>query len=188
MKLILIFLLTVLTVSCASLYKEHAYVTEVAEVKNGKGECKSECAQNRFSFTTKKGKVLVSTPIHYDYWWTGPVVIPLFPITKERPDPSFIKITFTADEGVLDREELLKSEIHIQKTTDPILPMNAVYTHEKKIERYVVQFDSPKLVDLKSFSLKLVDTMMSGKIHFQLAHNTHYVPIVPVSGSECVTD
>ncbi|MFL5783334.1 MAG: hypothetical protein ACJ76H_01910 [Bacteriovoracaceae bacterium] len=184
MKIFVLSALLVLLSSCASLYKERAYVSKNFQT----GECKSEGAQNRFTINTKKGPVKVSTPVHYDYWWTGPIVIPLFPITKERRDPSFIKISLVAGEGTLDQEKLLKSELHIKGVIEPLLPMNVVFSSEKEIEKYIVQFESPKLVDLENFRLKFDNSLTLEELNFHLAHETHYVPIVPVKGSDCVTD
>lgn len=188
MKIISLLILVTLSSSCANLYRERAYVTKIDQAKKMKGGCNSENSQNKFVLDTRKGEIQFSTPVHYDYWWTGPIIFPLVPLNKERKDPSFIKITLKAKEEVLDREELLKSEIHLQGRTDPILPMNVVYTSENEDEKFVIQFDSPELVDVKQFKLKLPEKISRDALVFDLARDTHYVPIVPVTHTECVTD
>lgn len=182
------FLLMLSLGSCANLYKERAYVSDLEASKELSGDCGASRYQSRFTLKTSKGPVLVSMPVHYEYWWTGPLVLPLFPLTRERPDPSFVKISLKAKEGTLNRDELMKSQIHIRNMTEPVDPMTVVYTEEKGIEEFVIQFDSPKLVDLNEFRLQLGGKMTKEMIPFHLARTRHYVPIVPVVSSGCVTD
>lgn len=179
---------TVFLVSCANLYKERAYVTEVASSTSLKGECGNSVSQNRLQITTPKGIVHYQTPIYYDYWWTGPIVLPLFPVGKERDDPSFVKITLEAKKGILNRDELMLSEIFIKGDKDTVKPQTIVYKAEVKTEKFILQFDSPKLVDAKTLKLKFPDSLLKETIVMNLATDTHYVPILPVMIGNCVTE
>lgn len=181
--------ITTMLTSCANLYKETSYVTEVSSEGNIRGACNQDRSQNVFVYKSLKGDITVSMPVNYAYWWTGPVVLPLFPITPDRNDASFIKIALTAPEDQLDREELLKSEIRIKKETDPVKLITVIVTKKEKMETFTLQFDSPKLVDLKSFSLVLPESLTGNKseINFEMASDVNYVPLLPVVTEKCVT-
>ncbi len=188
MKSFLLLMCATFLVSCANLYKERAYVTELSSSSSLKGNCGTSTSQNRIEIKSPKGLVSFQTPIHYDYWWTGPLVLPLFPIAKERADPSFVKITLEADMDVLNRDELMTSEIFIKSDKDTIKPQTIVYTTDEKREKFIIQFDSPKLVDAKRFRLKLPDSLIKESLILNLATETHYVPLLPVMIGNCVTN
>ncbi len=175
--------------SCAHLYKETSYVTEVKGDERLQGVCDKESEQNVFLFKSKKGDFTVSMPVHYPYWWAGPLVLPLIPITPERNDPSFIKILISAPAEQLEREELLKTEIQIKNETDPVKLITIIVTKKLNVEEFVLQFDSPKLVDLKSFSLVFPESLTGKKspIFFKMASDVNYVPLLPVVTEKCVT-
>ncbi len=179
---------TMLT-SCANLYKETSYVTDVSSGGNLRGLCNHERSQNMFLYKSLKGDFTISMPVNYAYWWVGPIVLPLIPITPDRNDASFIKIALTAPEDQLDREELLKSEIRIKKETDPVKLITVIVTKKEKMETFTLQFDSPKLVDLKNFSLVLPESLSGNKseIEFEMASDVNYVPLLPVVTEKCVT-
>ncbi|MES2528160.1 MAG: hypothetical protein V4598_13795 [Bdellovibrionota bacterium] len=181
--------LTVMLASCAHLYKETSYVAEVKGNERMQGVCDKESDQNIFVYKSVKGDFTVSMPVYYPYWWAGPIVLPLFPITPERNDPSFIKILITAPVDQLEREELLKTEIQIKNETDPVKLITIIVTKKDKVEEFVLQFDSPKLVDLKSFSLILPESLTGKKapIFFKMASDVNYVPLLPVVTEKCVT-
>ncbi len=181
--------LALMLFSCAHLYKETSYVTDVVSDEKLQGACNQDKAQNVFTYKGVKGEFTVSMPVHYAYWWTGPLVLPLIPITPERNDASFIKIAITAPEDQLEREELLKSEILLKKETDPVKLITVIVTKKDKIETFTLQFDSPKLVDLKNFSLLLPVSITGNKsqIHFEMASDVNYVPLLPVVTEKCVT-
>lgn len=176
--------------ACANLYKERSYVSDVSASGKMKGLCSSSGAQNRFSIDGHKGQFTVSLPIHYDYWWVGPVVFPVFPKSPERKDPSFIKITVESQQRKLIRDELLKSELMIKNNVEPVLPINVVTnrTAEKDRDSFTIQFEAPKLIDLPEFRLKLPASLTNEVLVFRLATDTHYVPILPVVISDCVVD
>ncbi len=188
-RLIYVIILSAMISSCANLYKETSYVTEVKAHVNVVGICDKESAQNIFLYKSKQGDFTVSMPVYYPYWWTGPIVLPLIPITPERNDPSFIKILIEAPAGRLDREELLKTEIQIMKETDPVKLITVIVSKKGKTEEFTLQFDSPKLVDLKSFSLIFPESLTGKKlpIFFELASDVNYVPLLPVVTEKCVT-
>ncbi len=188
MRIFLFLLGTTFLVSCANLYKERAYVTEISSSSSFKGECGSSASQNRFQIKTPKGVVNFSMPIYYDYWWSGPVVLPLFPVGKERDDPSFVKITLEAKVDVLNRDELMKSEIFVKGDKDTVKPQTIIYTTDEKREKLIIQFDSPKLVDAPNFRIKFPDSLVKETLVFHTATDSHYVPIVPVMIGNCVTD
>lgn len=175
--------------SCAHLYKETSYVTDVVSNDKLHGACNKDRTQNIFIYKSLKGDLTFSMPVHYAYWWTGPIVLPLIPVTPDRNDASFIKIAITAPEDLLDRDELLKSEILIKKETDPVKLITVIVTKKDKMETFTLQFDSPKLVDLKNFSLLLPESLTGNKtqIHFELASDVNYVPLLPVVTEKCVT-
>jgi hypothetical protein len=174
--------------SCANLYKESSYVTDVHEKKDLKGMCGDKKTQNQFSLQTRKGEVTVSMPVFYSYWWTGPIVLPLIPITPERNDPSFIKVSVSAPEDRLENEELMKSEIRIKGVIEPIKPLTVIVTKKENIEEFIIQFDHPSLVDIKSFSLVLPGELTKEDLKFERASEVNYVPIVPVVTEKCVTE
>lgn len=186
-----IFLITTFAMisSCAHLYKETSYVTEVKDQEKITGVCDQVSAQNNFLYKSKMGDFTVSMPVHYPYWWTGPIVLPLIPITPDRNDPSFIKILIVAPKGQLEREELLKTEIQIKNETDPVKMITVIVKKKENFEEFTLQFDSPKLVDLKSFSLIFPESLSGKKspIFFKLASDVNYVPLLPVVTEKCVT-
>lgn len=186
----LLFLSLILLQSCANLYREKSYVTDVGSSGKLKGLCAPTGSQNRFSYEGKSGIFSVSLPIHYDYWWTGPLVFPIFPRGTERKDPSFIKVTLTAEAGKLQREELLKAEVLIKNIVEPVLPINVITNRvtDKNSDSFTVQFEAPKLIDVPEFRLKLPPTIAGEIITFRLATDTHYVPILPIVLSDCVVD
>ncbi len=128
-------------------------------------------------------------PVHYAYWWTGPIIFPLVPVTLDRNDASFIKISISAKEDQIDREELLTSQIFIKKETDPVKLITVVVTKKEKMETFTLQFDSPKLVDLQNFDLLLPQSLtgLKSQIHFEMASEVNYVPLVPLVTEKCVT-
>ncbi len=174
--------------SCAHLYKENSYVTDVHEKKDLKGICDSNKSQNQFLLNTRKGEITVSMPVFYSYWWTGPIVLPLFPITPERNDPSFIKVSLLAGEEQLDNEELMKSEIRVKGVTEPVKPITVVVTKKDKLFDYMIQFDHPSLVDIREFQLAFPTEITQEVLNFNLATDVNFVPIVPVVTEKCVTD
>jgi hypothetical protein len=188
MNKILLPLLLLSLQSCAHLYKESSYVTQVDERKGVKGVCGNEKSQNQFLLKTDKGEVTVSMPVFYAFWWTGPIVLPMFPITPERNDPSFIKVSVSGPEDILDNEELMKSEIRIKGVTEPVRPMTVIVNKKEKSEEFVIQFDHPSLVDIKNFTLAFPEGLTKEVLYFERASDVNYVPIVPVVTEKCVTD
>lgn len=188
MKQIVLLLFLISLQSCAHLYKESSYVTQVDETKEMKGLCGPRKSQNQISMNSRKGEIIVSMPVHYAYWWTGPIVIPLFPITPERNDPSFIKVSVAAKEGVLENEEFMKSEIRIKGVIEPVKPITVIVNKKEKLEEFVIQFDHPSLVDIKAFTLALPENLTKDTLFFEIAGDVNYVPIVPVVTEKCVTN
>lgn len=187
MRILLLILLLSLQ-SCAHLYKETSYVTEVHEKKELKGMCGDKKFQNQFTLKTMKGDVIVSMPVFYNYWWTGPIAIPLFPITPDRNDPSFIKVSVSVPEGLFENDEFIKSEIRIKAVIEPVKPLTVIVNKKEKMEEFIIQFDHPSLVDIKSFTLVLPEDLTKQILKFERASDVNYVPVVPVVTEKCVTE
>lgn len=187
MKQIVFILILISVQSCAHLYKESSYVAQLEDKKGMKGLCGEQKSQNQFLMSSRKGDITVSMPVHYSYWWTGPIVLPLFPITPERNDPSFIKVSVAAKDGVLENEEFMKSEIRIKGVIEPVKPITVIVNKKEKLEEFVIQFDHPSLVDIKAFTLALPEDLTRETLYFEIAGDVNYVPLVPVVTEKCVT-
>lgn len=160
----------------------------VNDKKDMQGLCGNGKSQNQFLLKTVKGDITVSMPVFYSYWWTGPIVLPLFPVTPERNDPSFIKVSVLAPEERLENEELMKSEIRIKGVTEPVKPLTVIVTKKEKMEEFIIQFDHPSLVDIKEFTLALPEVITKEALYFERASDVNYVPVVPVVTEKCVTE
>ena len=185
MNNVLLIFLFLGTTSCASLWKDAAYITPTQSTSKIKTVC-----GNSFEINSGSEVISVLIPPETESQWTGPLVIPLFPVSglsNIEKTPYSLKIVVSSSNHSVSVGERLYSDLQKWK----IIAKGQAYIPDK-IESthgsYKLFFTSGDLKDSTTFNLEIPPGSVvteNFRVNFELRKKWHYFAVVPVTFSTC---